>query len=261
RHSVADPERRPLGVVLVAQDITQEQRLMGTLCRYVTREVAEQILQNKDSLKLGGSKREVTVLFSDIRGFTTISEIYSAEEIVQLLNEYFTRMVNVIFKHEGTLDKFIGDAIMAVFGAPIVHDDDPVRAVRSAIEMRKELFRYNEERIARGELAIETGIGICHGEALSGNIGSDMRMDYTVIGDAVNVASRLEGLTKTYDCKILFSESVYEDVKDVIPCIDLGYDKVKGRGAAVRLYGVPESVILAEHAADSADRATPSPVP
>ncbi|MBI3965609.1 MAG: GAF domain-containing protein [Chloroflexi bacterium] len=231
-----------LGVVLVAQDITYEQRLFSTLSRYVAREVAARLVADKDALKLGGSRRDVTVLFSDIRGFTTLSEQYTADEIVQLLNEYFTRMVGVIFKYEGTLDKFIGDAIMAVFGAPVEHDDDPVRAVLTAIEMRRELRRYNDERAARGEATIDTGIGICFGEALSGNIGSELRMDYTVIGDPVNVASRIEGLTKDTSCKILISESVYERVKHLVPCVDLGPRAVKGRAATVRLYGIPEEV-------------------
>ncbi|MBI4499089.1 MAG: GAF domain-containing protein [Chloroflexi bacterium] len=232
-----------LGFVLVADDITQEQRLMSTLCRYVAREVAERVLAQRDQQLLGGLKQRVTVLFSDIRSYTTLTERSTAEEVVAMLNAYFSRMVRAIFHFEGTLDKYIGDAIMAVFGAPVAHSDDPLRAVLAAVTMRRELWRFNEERIAAGQVPIEIGIGICNGEAVSGNIGSVDRMDYTVIGDAVNVASRLEGLTKNYACKILFNESVYEYVKDLVPCIELGVDYVKGREEGVRLFGIPDDWI------------------
>jgi adenylate cyclase len=235
-----DAKDRSLGVVIVADDITQEQRLMSTLCRYVTRQVAEQILKDRDKLKLGGNRSLVSVLFSDIRDFTTISERFSAEEVVSLLNAYFSRMLEPIFSFEGTLDKFIGDAIMAVFGAPVFRHDDAERAVRAAIEMRRALRKYNLERVAQGLLPIDNGIGITKGEVISGNVGSEQRMDYTVIGDTVNVASRLEGLTKNYPYKILVNEGVYLEVKDKIPCVDLGFAHVKGKEGDVHVYGVVE---------------------
>jgi adenylate cyclase len=229
---------RPLGVVVIADDITQEQRLMSTLCRYVTRQVAEQVLKNRDKLKLGGNRSNVAVLFSDIRSFTTLSERSEAEEIVTLLNDYFTRMLDPIFDNEGTLDKFIGDAIMAVFGAPVQQSDDALRAVRAALGMRRALKKFNAERAARGLAPIGNGIGITKGDAISGNIGSEKRMDYTVIGDTVNIASRLEGLTKNYEQKILVNEEIYKDVKDLIPCVDLGFAHVKGKEGEVHIYGV-----------------------
>ncbi len=235
-----DSKNKSLGVVVVADDITQEQRLMSTLSRYVTRQIAEQLLKDRDRLKLGGDRSVVAVLFSDIRNFTTHSERFSAEEVVTMLNEYFTRMIDPIFAFEGTLDKFIGDAIMAVFGAPVAHEDDAERAVRCALEMRRALRLYNRVRVQRGEPAIETGIGITWGEAVSGNIGSEQRMDYTVIGDTVNIASRLEGLTKNYDCKILVNELIYEKIKDKIPCVDLGVAQVKGKEGVLRVYGVAD---------------------
>ncbi|MBI3979871.1 MAG: GAF domain-containing protein [Chloroflexi bacterium] len=241
-----DNKGQALGFVLVADDITQEQRLMSTLCRYVAREVAEKVLAQRDQQALGGIKQRVTVLFSDIRSYTTITERATAEEVVALLNDYFSRMVKEVFRFEGTLDKYIGDAIMAVFGAPIAHDDDPLRAVLAAVAMRRGLWRFNEERMAAGEVPIEIGIGICNGEAVSGNIGSMDRMDYTVIGDAVNVASRLEGLTKNYPCKILFNEGVYDFVQGVIPCIELGLDHVKGREEAVRIFGISDDWIRSD---------------
>ncbi len=239
---LADSKGKSLGVVIIADDITQEQRLMSTLCRYVTRQVAEQILKDRDRLKLGGNRSTVAVLFSDIRNFTTISEQSAAEEIVALLNEYFSRMLEPIFHYEGTLDKFIGDAIMAVFGAPVTRENDAERAVLAALDMRRALRKYNEDRKARGLPPIDNGIGITKGEAISGNIGSEQRMDYTVIGDTVNIASRLEGLTKNYPQKILVNEEVYLDVKDKIPCVDLGLARVKGKEGDVHIYGVLDPV-------------------
>jgi len=206
----------------------------------VTRPVAEQILKDRDRLKLGGNRSMVSVLFSDIRNFTTISEQSTAEEVVAMLNDYFSRMLDPIFRYEGTLDKFIGDAIMVVFGAPIPFENNAERAVMAAREMRRALKKYNVDRKARGLAPIDNGIGITKGEAISGNIGSEQRMDYTVIGDTVNIAARLEGLTKTYDYKILVNEEVYLEVKDKIPCVDLGYAQVKGKGEGVHIFGIPD---------------------
>ena len=235
-----DSKNQSLGVVIIADDITQEQRLMSTLCRYVTREVAEQVLKDRDRLKLGGNRSTVAVLFSDIRNFTTMSERSEAEEVVTMLNEYFSHMLEPIFDNGGMLDKFIGDAIMAVFGVPLGKEDDAERAVRAAIAMRKALRVYNVERKERGLAPIDNGIGITKGDAVSGNIGSEQRMEYTVIGDTVNIASRLEGLTKNYDHKILINESVYLEIKDKIHCVDLGFTHVKGKEGDVHIYGVAE---------------------
>ncbi len=237
-----DSRGQSLGVVVVADDITQEQRLMSTLCRYVTRQIAEQVLKDRDRLKLGGNRSTVAVLFSDIRNFTTLSERSSAEDVVALLNDYFGHMIDPIFQYEGTLDKFIGDAIMAVFGAPVSREDNAERAVLAALEMRRALRRFNRARMSRGIPPIENGIGITVGDAISGNIGSERRMEYTVIGDTVNVASRLEGLTKNFDYKILVNEQVYEQVKDKVPCVDLGVAQVKGKEDGVHIFGVVEPV-------------------
>lgn len=235
-----DGKRQPLGVVLVAEDITQEQRLMSTLCRYVTREIAEEVLKHKGEIRLGGTRQPVSILFSDIRNFTTISERLEPEKIVEFLNEYFGAMVREIFAEQGTLDKFIGDGIMAVFGAPIRRPDDPVRAVRTALGMRRSLRAFNARQRATGGVEIDIGIGIGHGESLSGNIGSEQRMEYTVIGDIVNLASRLEGLTKNHPYKILINDQIYEQVKNQFACVLLGEERVKGKTRAVRVYGVPD---------------------
>jgi adenylate cyclase len=237
-----DSKEQSLGVVIIADDITQEQRLMSTLCRYLTRQVAEQVMKDRDRLKLGGNRSNVAVLFSDIRDFTTLSERSEAEEVVTMLNEYFSHMLGPIFEYEGMLDKFIGDAIMAVFGVPLTGKNDAERAVRAALAMRRELKKYNEARVAKGLPAIQNGIGITKGDAVSGNIGSEQRMEYTVIGDTVNIASRLEGLTKNYDHKILVNEGVYLEIKDKIPCVDLGFAHVKGKEGDVHIYGIPDPV-------------------
>ena len=237
---LTDSKGQSLGVVVVADDITQEERLMSTLCRYVTREIAEEVMKSKGQARLGGTRQPVSILFSDIRNFTAISEQYQPEQIVEFLNDYFALMVQEIFTEQGTLDKFIGDGIMAVFGAPISRPDDPVRAVRAALGMRRSLRRFNARQRERGAVEIDIGIGISHGESISGNIGSEQRMEYTVIGDSVNVASRLEGLTKNHPYKILINDQIYDEVKDSFDCVLLGEEFVKGKAQAVRVYGVAD---------------------
>ena len=235
-----DSKQNPMGIVAVAEDITKEQRLMSTLCRYVTREVAEYVLKDRDKLKLGGNRQEVSVLFCDIRGFTTLTEEYAPEDLVGLLNEYFSLMVREIFNQQGTLDKFIGDAVMAVFGAPITRADDPLRAVRAALGMRHALKAFNLRQTRAQKPTVETGIGICHGEAVSGNIGSEERMEFTVIGDPVNIASRLEGLTKASGFKILIDDTVFQRVKGEFECVFIGEEQVKGKRRLVKIYGIPD---------------------
>jgi adenylate cyclase len=151
-------------------------------------------------------------------------------------------MIQEIFAEQGTLDKFIGDAVMAVFGAPIARPNDPVRAVRAAVRMRRALKVFNERQRQAGKWVIQTGIGICHGDALSGNIGSELRMDYTVIGDSVNLAARLEDLTKRHPYKILVNDVIYEQVKDQFECVFVGLENVKGKNTSVKVYGIPEPV-------------------
>jgi len=243
-----DKDGKSLGVVIVADDITQEQKLMGTLCRTLSRKLAEEIMKDPDKMsKLGGTRSSISVLFSDIRNFTTISEQSTADEIVAMLNEYFSRMIEPIYRHDGIVDKFIGDAIMALFGAPVSIENDALAAVRAAMEMRHALRRFNRFRELHGQHPIEIGVGITKGEAITGNIGSSERNNFTVIGDVVNVASRLEGLTKEYDCKILVNEQVYLEIKDKIRCIDLGQAKVKGKGESLHIYGVPDPAELRRH--------------
>jgi len=235
-----DSRHQPLGVVAVAEDITQEQRLMSTLCRYVTREIAEEVMKQKGQVRLGGTRAPISILFADIRNFTTISERCEPETIVEFLNDYFAAMVHEIFAQQGTLDKFMGDGIMAVFGAPISRPDDPVRAVRAALGMRRSLREFNARQRLKGGIEVEIGIGISHGESISGNIGSEQRMEYTVIGDTVNLASRLEGLTKNHPYKVLINDRIYEQVKGEFGCVLIGEERVKGKAQTVQVYGVPD---------------------
>ncbi len=233
-----DGQGKSLGGVLVAEDITQEQRMMSTLCRYMAREVAEHLLQNKDKLKLGGTRAEVTILFTDIRNFTSLSEQLDPWDVVNLLNAYFPRMINVIFRQQGMVDKFIGDAILAVFGVPFAREDDAVRAAHAALEMRRELRAVNQERARKGKITVEMGIGITSGTVVSGNIGSERRMDYTVIGDPVNLAARLEGLTKEVQRRILINERVQKAICKQIPCESLGLFEVRGKKEKVPVFAI-----------------------
>jgi adenylate cyclase len=177
----------------------------------------------------------VTILFSDIRGYTTLTENLEASDVVALLNQYFETMVEAVFSHEGTLDKFIGDALMAVFGAPLpLRDNHAWMAVKSALDMRRRLKEFNQMR--PDEPQIRIGIGMSSGEVVSGNIGSQKRMDYTVIGDGVNLSSRLEQITKQYGCDIIISEMTYHLCQDKIWVRELDRVRVKGKNQAVSIY-------------------------
>lgn len=213
-----------------------KRELRRTFDRYVSREVVEQIISNPEQLKLGGERKDITVLFSDIRGFTSMSESMQPEEVVGVLNDYLTTMTDIILAHGGTIDKFIGDAIMAVFGAPIHYADHTLRAARAALKMRdalKELWsKWTEEH----KHTFDIGIGISTGEAIVGNIGSVRRTEYTAIGDIVNLGARIEPLNKEFNTHILISEAVYERIKDAVIASDIGQVKVRGRKQEVRLY-------------------------
>lgn len=214
----------------------ERDRIRETFGRYVTRQVADHLMANEQ--QLGGELVPVTVLFSDIRAFTTISESMSPHELLDFLNEYFTGMVESILNHRGVVDKFIGDAIMAVFGAPSPEEQDPLQAVLAALEMGERLQAINEDFAKRGLPEIRTGIGLHYGQVVAGNMGHSERMEYTVIGDTVNVASRLEGLTKKYACDILISGQLYELVEHAIDAELLDHVQVKGREERVAVYRV-----------------------
>jgi adenylate cyclase len=222
----------------MTKGLQERARLKTSFARYVSQHVMEKILHSDTPLKLEGEKRKVTLLFSDIRRFTELSETLQPEAIVQLLNEYFEGMIEVIFTHMGTLDKFIGDGIMAEFGAPLDDGKQEEHAVRAAIAMQKELAALRAKWVSEHKPPFEMGIGIHTGEAVLGNIGSERRIEYTAIGDAVNVASRLEQATKILKKTILVSETTYLGCKDLFPFEDLGSMALPGRREQIRVYTI-----------------------
>jgi adenylate cyclase len=214
----------------------ERKKIKGAFSYYVSKSVMNEMLQHPDRLKLGGDKKDLTVLFSDIRGFTSISEGMSPEELVTLLNEYLTVMTDIVFKYEGTLDKYIGDAIMAIYGAPIVRQNHPASACQSALHMMRELETLNKRWLSEGKKPVDIGIGINTGLMMVGNMGSEQRFDYTVMGDAVNLASRLEGANKEYKSHILISETTYDRVKAEFVCMEVDTIRVVGKNIPVRIY-------------------------
>ncbi len=203
---------------------------------YLTPSVMDAVLADPSLLKLGGEKRELTVLFSDIRGFTSLSEKLAPEQLVHMLNDYLTPMTDVVFENGGTLDKYMGDAIMAFFGAPVSQPDHALRACRAACQMLERLQTLNVRWAAEGLPPIEIGIGINTGPMVVGNMGSQSRFDYTVMGDAVNLGSRLEGTNKIYHTSAIISEVTYAQVKDQVVARELDAVAVKGKDKPVRIY-------------------------
>jgi adenylate cyclase len=205
---------------------------------YVSPQLVAEILKDPERLKLGGEKRVVTVLFSDIRGFTTFSEKMPPEELVKLLNEYLSPMTRVVLYEGGMLDKYIGDAIMAVFNAPVETPGHPAKACNAALRMVEVLRRLNADWRGRGYPHVEIGIGINTGEAIVGNMGAELRFDYTAIGDTVNLASRLEGLNKVYGSGIIVSENTHALVKDSFVFRELDLVRVKGKERPIVIWGL-----------------------
>ncbi|MFA4969909.1 MAG: GAF domain-containing protein [Sulfuritalea sp.] len=224
-----------IGYMLMMEDITREKRLRNTMSRYMSKTVVDQLLASGEAV-LGGTGRDVSVLFSDIRGFTSISERLGAKETVALLNEYFTDMVDIVFAHNGVLDKYIGDMIMAVFGSVMQTKDDASNAVMVGNKMLTGLHQLNRRRTARGAEAIRIGVGISTGHVVAGNIGSLKRMEYTVIGDRVNLAERLEGANKFYGTSILICDATYAAIKDHAAAREIDLIRVRGRAEPVAIY-------------------------
>ena len=211
----------------------QEKHLLrDTISRYVSPNVCEEILKNPQLLKLGGKRQRVTVLFADIWGFTSIAERLAPETVVEMLNHFFSAMVDIVFEHEGTLDKFIGDNIMAVFGTPLEIDQAAVKAARCALAMQRRLQEMRGPTCHLGRI----GIGINSGEVIAGNIGSHRHMDFTVIGDVVNIAARLESLTRELDSDIIVGPETYQEIAPQFrlePCPPV---VLKGRSDPLPIY-------------------------
>lgn len=222
--------------IMAHKKLVEEAAQRHALERFLAPEVVKMISENPEGIRLGGANQKATILFTDIRGFTTLSEELPPEKIVEILNEFFSRVTDVIFDHGGTLDKFIGDAAMAVFGAPISKGNDAANAVRAAIDVQRLIVELNRDAADRGHPEIRVGIGINTGLVTAGNIGSTKRLDYTVIGDPVNTASRLCG--KAAGGEIIISESTAAEVgeefaKDAKPAVS-----VKGKAAPIAIYSI-----------------------
>lgn len=230
-----DPNQKRLGSMLILEDITDEKRVKSTMSRYMSKEVVDQLLESGETA-LGGTVQRVSILFSDIRDFTTVSESLGARETVSMLNEYFSEMVDVIFRHSGILDKYIGDAIMALFGSPFRSPLDADNAVRVASDMIVTLRALNTARAAAGLHPISIGVGVNTGDAVVGSIGSPKRMEYTAIGDSVNLASRLESACKTYGVGALISEFTVADLTQPHRLREIDLMRVKGKLQPVSVF-------------------------
>ncbi len=206
--------------------------------RYVSRDVYEQLTAHPELAELGGKRREMSVLFSDIRGFTTVTEKGNPEQLVAQLNEYFSRMVEVVFRHKGTVDKFVGDMVMALYGAPLDDVDHAEHAVQAAIDMVRELGLLNNGWAARGMAQLDIGVGVNSGDMIAGNIGSSSIMSYTVIGDNVNLGSRLESLNKDYKTRIIISDATRTRLKGNYDIRPLGDVVVKGKTKPVAIFEI-----------------------
>ncbi|MEW6056823.1 MAG: adenylate/guanylate cyclase domain-containing protein [Bdellovibrionota bacterium] len=220
----------------MARGLEERDKVKETFNKFHNKEIAEKLLSGE--VKLGGERREATIFFSDVRGFTGMSESMQPEDVVVMLNEYMTRMVAIIRSFGGVVDKYVGDAIMALWGVPFGGPNDVENAVRACLAMREELAALNELRLSRGQPVLRIGMGLNTGQVIAGNIGSNEKMEYTVIGDSVNLASRIESMTKEYGTDFLISENVYEKVRDrfiVEPCKSA---KVKGKAQAIQIYRV-----------------------
>ena len=233
RYFVEDAEKRKM------------KRLFG---RYVSRDVYAQLVAHPELAELGGRRRDMTVLFSDIRGFTAVTEKGNPEQLVAQLNEYFSRMVEIVFRHQGTVDKFVGDMVMALFGAPLDDAGHPEHAVQAAIDMVKELGALNASWRARGMAQLDIGIGINSGEMIAGNIGSSAIMSYTVIGDNVDLGARLESLNKDYKTRVIISDATRARLTNRYDVRPLGDVTVKGKSRAVAIYElkVPAPLVTSE---------------
>ncbi len=220
----------------------KKEKVTTALGKYMSEDVMKDVLKNIDNLGLGGKKATVTVLFSDIRGFTSLSENMSAQQVSELLNEYFSEMEPIVTKYNGIINKFIGDAVMAVFGEPIQDSKHPINAVKCGLEMLEKVEELDKKWQEEGKPAIQIGVGINTGEVFIGNIGSEKRMEYTVIGDTVNLASRLESYNKTYKTHMLISSTTYEKTKDCISVNKISDVEIRGKAEKMDIYEVKKLV-------------------
>jgi len=220
----------------MAEGLEERDRVKDIFNKFHNKEVADQLLSGKVSL--GGERKQAVVFFSDIRGFTDMSEKMSPEEVVEMLNEYMTEMVRMIQGRDGVVDKYVGDAIMALWGTPIAHPNDPERALRACLDMRLALKELNDRRLARGQTPLKIGMGVNLGPVIAGNIGSEERMEYTVIGDTVNTAARIEAMTKAHGTDLLVSDALYQKLQDKFIFEKAKETRVKGKTDALVVFKV-----------------------
>ena len=215
-----------------------KEKIKNAMGKYLSQDIMKNVVQNIDDIKLDGNKANVTVLFADIRGFTSMSEKMTAEEVSVILNEYFSEIEPIITKYNGVINKFIGDAVMAIFGEPIQDINHPQNAVKCACEMLKKVDQLQDKWLFEGKPKIEIGIGINTGEAFVGNIGSETRLEYTVIGDMVNLASRIESYNKVYKTNLLISSTTYSCVSDIVDVIKIADVTIRGKAKKMDIYEV-----------------------
>jgi adenylate cyclase len=236
-----------------------KRQVKSLFSRYVSPAVVKELIEDPSRARLGGQRREMTVLFSDIRGFTTFSEAGKPEDVIRQLNEYFSRMVELLFQHHGTLDKFVGDMIMGLFNAPVLDPDHVDHAAQMALAMIAELGALNRRWTSEGRPTFDIGIGLNTGDMIVGNVGSERTLSYTVIGDNVNLASRLESLNKQYQSHIIISEATRGRLKGSYFIRPLGKVRVKGKTIDVEIFEVcvSQEELDRKNAAASASAAAP----
>jgi len=220
----------------MAASLREKELIKGAFSTYVSSQVMEEILKNPGSLALGGARKRATILFTDIRGFTSMAETMSPEDVVSVINVYLSVQTEIILRNGGMLDKFVGDCVMAIYGTPLPKEDDAWRAVKSALEIQEVIRELNQARKIAGERTVTIGIGVNTGDVVSGNMGSAQKMDYTVIGDAVNLAARLEAVAE--GGSILISEETYHEVEEYIVAEKLSPLAIKGKKDKVSVYRV-----------------------
>lgn len=238
----------PLGIQLITMIFAysyrfilegkNKEKIKQAMGKYLSQDIMKNVVKNIDDIKLGGKRANVTVLFADIRGFTSMSEKMTAEEVSKILNEYFTEIEPIITKYNGVINKFIGDAVMAIFGEPIQDLNHPINAVKCAYEMLKKVDELRDKWLFEGKPKIEIGIGINTGDAFVGNIGSEKRLEYTVIGDTVNLASRIESYNKVYRTNFLISSSTYSYVSNIADVIKISEVTIRGKAKKMDIYEV-----------------------
>jgi adenylate cyclase len=224
----------------MVEGLKERERMRHSLGRIMDPKIAEILI--KENPKVGGLRRQATILFCDMRNYTSLCEQLSSDELQEFLNRYWKETVEIIMQEEGTIDKFHGDGVCVVFGAPVLHGDDPLRAVRTAWRLVQNVDRLNKDRVIERKIPIQIGIGIHSGEVIAGNIGSERRMEYTVVGDVVNVAARIEELNKKFGTKVLISDNVYEQVEDFVRVKTLTLAHLRGHKRPVLVHTLREVI-------------------